>query len=902
MSQDSFGSSDLCRALFKNAVEISQKLADLYRSTKTYHDVISPQTVLLRGQLKDLCLKIMLESPFEYGSRAEDFAWRKVFYEPIQLLKKLQRRTALSKDMGLATAIKIQVLSAIGFYQYLLVSLQTRYSLNLKNILDIPVIHEPLLHHRTPGSNFVAVVDKETRDAALDLVYRALVCLGNLARYQCGYLDDWTKTLPTRYYLQALMLKPDCGLPHNQLALLAGSRIVEGAYHWLLCLTSKEPFLPARRNLFDVLGRVHKRISVMRKTTTTSMKTMCSQLMALVYQFLNLIETHRSPSDQAIDNLRSSCDHVAFNLNYYLQKCALASSLTEKSTDSGNGSKMLPADLLFKLTVVYQATVYMMEKHLDKNSQRDTFETVLNMAIGQCASIALIELRYCRDRMLLRTGQEEIKTDIPVKAENINSVRPVESELKKPRRRRPDIKMWNEFESDDNDEDIHPIREESEDNGKSDDDGDDLSFSSGGSSVGGYLSSVEDQENIVSVEKQDRKLPKMTPYEAIAGETWLPMVKLIGDWIISNPHTINSEGFPRKEDFFSVYCSLLNQLPSCEIILVNGQNEIRPAIAAHVARLETNLSTWTQHFVLPEDRAVAHFPALSKSQNAMEMSPNQSITRIMNTHEATALRLAAIFHFARTCEWITFDPISGQYSLRSERPGQKEMSPNNLYNFQSDEDRQFNKKSETMQKQQQMKTMAELWLKSEIGRLEKQQNRGSSSTAVVPIYAVLSGDCFLTHEGVKEVGKLLATKKLIVALPQAVIYHLDAMKTSNPAAREASRFIENELRKGNPYLRIYNQEPIFAEMAREQDLDTLFCTLPAAVAVVSQLLSENKVVPAISRYLVAIVCEKSALNLPDQISDYISQEIGKLPHGHQCVQLKSIRNLLKDIEIASIPG
>jgi len=64
--------------------------------------------------------------------------------------------------------------------------------------------------------------DKEIID---QLVHRCLLCLGDLTRYQLelvsGDEKDRIGSVSRRYYHQALLLRPDSGLPYNQLATLA---------------------------------------------------------------------------------------------------------------------------------------------------------------------------------------------------------------------------------------------------------------------------------------------------------------------------------------------------------------------------------------------------------------------------------------------------------------------------------------------------------------------------------------------------------------------------------------------------------------------------------------------------------------------------------------------------------
>ena len=57
------------------------------------------------------------------------------------------------------------------------------------------------------------------------IIHRCLMCLGDLSRYQldlaAGSDKDRICSVSRRYYHQALALRPQMGLPYNQLATLA---------------------------------------------------------------------------------------------------------------------------------------------------------------------------------------------------------------------------------------------------------------------------------------------------------------------------------------------------------------------------------------------------------------------------------------------------------------------------------------------------------------------------------------------------------------------------------------------------------------------------------------------------------------------------------------------------------
>nr|GMC83883.1 protein SMG7L [Ipomoea batatas] len=83
--------------------------------------------------------------------------------------------------------------------------------------------------------------------------HRFLVCLGDLARYTelCKKPDACKWSASAVYYLEASLIWPDSGNPHNQLALLATyiSDAFLALYHCVRSLAVKEPFPDAWNNL-----------------------------------------------------------------------------------------------------------------------------------------------------------------------------------------------------------------------------------------------------------------------------------------------------------------------------------------------------------------------------------------------------------------------------------------------------------------------------------------------------------------------------------------------------------------------------------------------------------------------------------------------------------------------------
>lgn len=66
-------------------------------------------------------------------------------------------------------------------------------------------------------------------------VHRNLLYIGDLNRYMFDLYPGWDISAAYRYYLKALYLKPETGMPHNQLGTLSNSQnqTLDAVYRYL---------------------------------------------------------------------------------------------------------------------------------------------------------------------------------------------------------------------------------------------------------------------------------------------------------------------------------------------------------------------------------------------------------------------------------------------------------------------------------------------------------------------------------------------------------------------------------------------------------------------------------------------------------------------------------------------
>ncbi|OPJ82594.1 hypothetical protein AV530_000404 [Patagioenas fasciata monilis] len=68
-------------------VEAVHRLDLILGNKAAYQEVFKPENISLRNKLRELCVKLMFLHPVDYGRKAEELLWRKVYYEVIQLIK-----------------------------------------------------------------------------------------------------------------------------------------------------------------------------------------------------------------------------------------------------------------------------------------------------------------------------------------------------------------------------------------------------------------------------------------------------------------------------------------------------------------------------------------------------------------------------------------------------------------------------------------------------------------------------------------------------------------------------------------------------------------------------------------------------------------------------------------------
>ncbi|EDL15301.1 mCG8836, isoform CRA_b [Mus musculus] len=328
------------KRLYRAVVEAVHRLDLILCNKAAYQEVFKPENVSLRNKLRELCVKLMFLHPVDYGRKAEELLWRKVYYEVIQLIKTNKKH--IHSRSTLECAYRTHLVAGIGFYQHLLLYIQSHYQLELQCCIDWTHVTDPLMGFKKP----VSASGKEM-DWAQMACHRCLVYLGDLSRYQNELAGVDTELLAERFYYQALSVAPQIGMPFNQLGTLAGSKYynVEAMYCYLRCIQSEVSFEGAYGNLKRLYDKAAKMYHQLKKSETRKL----------------------SPSKKrSVDSeLTSLCQSVLEDFNlclFYLPSSPNLGLTNEDEEECESGYAFLPDLLIFQMAIICLMGVHSLKR------------------------------------------------------------------------------------------------------------------------------------------------------------------------------------------------------------------------------------------------------------------------------------------------------------------------------------------------------------------------------------------------------------------------------------------------------------------------------------------------------------------------------------------------------------
>uniref|UniRef100_A0A673B4Y1 Nonsense-mediated mRNA decay factor n=1 Tax=Sphaeramia orbicularis TaxID=375764 RepID=A0A673B4Y1_9TELE len=362
----------LIKRLYRAVVESVHKLDVIIGSKASYREVFKPENISLRNKLRELCVKLMFLHPVDYGRKAEELLWRKVYYEVIQVIKTNKKH--VHSRSALECAYRTHLIAGVGFYQHLLLYIQSHYQLELQDCIDWTHVTDPLIGRKKPVSS----TPKEMEWAQM-ACHRCLVYLGDLARYQNELAGVEAEQLAERFYHQALSVMPHVGMPFNQLGTLAGSKFynVEATYYYLRCIQSETPFEGAYGNLkrlFDKAAKMYHQVKKQEMKKLSPSRQRSKDIKRLLVSFMYLQSLLQPKNSLMETELTSLCQSVLedFNLVLFYLPPPMPSSAHQPPSEeeeeqqqqqhTDSSCPVLPDTLVFKMVVTCLMVVHSLKR------------------------------------------------------------------------------------------------------------------------------------------------------------------------------------------------------------------------------------------------------------------------------------------------------------------------------------------------------------------------------------------------------------------------------------------------------------------------------------------------------------------------------------------------------------
>uniref|UniRef100_A0AAQ5Z3T4 Nonsense-mediated mRNA decay factor n=1 Tax=Amphiprion ocellaris TaxID=80972 RepID=A0AAQ5Z3T4_AMPOC len=351
-------------------VESVHKLDVIIGSKSSYREVFKPENISLRNKLRELCVKLMFLHPVDYGRKAEELLWRKVYYEVIQVIKTNKKH--IHSRSALECAYRTHLIAGVGFYQHLLLYIQSHYQLELQDCIDWTHVTDPLIGRKKP----VSATPKEMEWAQM-ACHRCLVYLGDLARYQNELAGVEAEQLAERFYHQALSVMPHVGMPFNQLGTLAGSKFynVEATYYYLRCIQSDAPFEGAYGNLkrlFDKAAKMYHQVKKQEMKKLSPSRQRSKDIKRLLVSFMYLQSLLQPKNSLMETELTSLCQSVLEDFNlvlFYLPPPkhggphhSPSEEDEEQQQHTDSTCPVLPDTLIFKMVVTCLMVVHSLKR------------------------------------------------------------------------------------------------------------------------------------------------------------------------------------------------------------------------------------------------------------------------------------------------------------------------------------------------------------------------------------------------------------------------------------------------------------------------------------------------------------------------------------------------------------
>jgi len=297
-------------------------------------------------------------------------------------------------------------------------------------------------------------------------------------------------------------------------------------------------------------------------------------------------------------------------------------------------------------------------------------------------------------------------------------------------------------------------------------------------------------------------------FEELNEHAYLPVIKILFDWIKINPDVLKMSG-KASPVLWQRLADVLNSLPSQKVV----------QIAVMYFSQKRKLPLWlkgdleggaeiTQKRALPEDVTLFGAPGFEAMHAEMDVTWFRGLSHSELYQFALRITYLRNFgHFVSSSEdvpcfsWNSekerFD-VSKTAEDFDDAPSTPATQILTNYKPNSNQNQILHKNTD--QRNQMMKALAKQKLKHDVNELEKQV-KGSiiSPSECNAVYLVLDTPALCRHLSL--LRSLVKSAQFVVIVPTQVIAALDELKKFNPGARDAIKFLEDEIKHGNRWLK-----------------------------------------------------------------------------------------------------
>ncbi|XP_072747458.1 nonsense-mediated mRNA decay factor SMG5 [Anoplolepis gracilipes] len=258
----------------------------------------------------------------------------------------------------------------------------------------------------------------------------------------------------------------------------------------------------------------------------------------------------------------------------------------------------------------------------------------------------------------------------------------------------------------------------------------------------------------------------------------LMSIKICCDWLRSNPDIVR---ICAKRTLLKRFTTLLN------LINIDTETLVRRSDDFTILSNMEKFKEYVKMVPLPEDIDLRGLNLLEDAHKSLDWQILRKYK--MTKREETLLRALKLIEFGHHLSSVENSGV--QYDQTERLFVAMDPCPSNPPKVIGLDEKNFGPEHS---KGKLMRHMGKLWLKAEVRALESQLRSRLMSPYLVPDHEALA-----KHTPVLK--RLVYAKKFIVVIPAVVVSALDEVKRVSAQAREATRWLETQLRRGSRFLR-----------------------------------------------------------------------------------------------------